>query len=246
LIFNRAFGVELEFNTDGRGSVWLRELLMKNNIKIVREFVPSSRGWRLGYDGSEFELKSPILKEEEGFEELKFVMNLLNSNGCRTNNNDGMHVHHDAPEFVGNHEHILRLVKSWHFNQDTINEFVAPRRRTNRSACLPWALTIVEDLEKGLCRGEHGRRKEFGRRSINVDSLQKYGTIEIRLHEGTLNYEVAEAWIKFCQKFINSIAKRKRPIQTISEQDLLLKRIRVAKGNQKVLLKKAKTYRYDD
>ena len=223
---DRAFGVEIEFNTNGYGEYWIRKELRRNRID-----------WRIGHDGSELELKTPILQGTKGFKELKTVMNFLKESGCKANSYDGLHIHHDAPDFIRDEEAVLRLVKSWHENRNIVNSFVSQSRRRN-SHCPHWEIEDIHRLEEGLYNG-YGGIKSFGRNSLNVLSLEEHGTIEIRLHEGTLDYDQAEAWIKFGQKFINSCASRKRHIPELTERDLLLRRIRVAKRTQKTLEEKA-------
>jgi hypothetical protein len=241
---DRNFGVELEFTTNGKGQRWAREILTSEGISWDQ--------W--SFDGSELELKSPILSGREGFKELKKVMDTLRHHGCETTTrHDGLHIHHDAPDYCGfkNKENLVRLVKSWIDNEsEIINQFVMPIRR-GRTSCPPWNYNLLIDLENDrytVDRHDQYRDQDdgwdhllnnYGRRSLNIDALKEHGTIEIRLHEGTLDFEKAEAWIKFGQKFLNSCIVRKRPIPKLADRNDLLKRIKINKKAHAVLSEKA-------
>jgi hypothetical protein len=70
-------------------------------------------------------------------------------------------------------------------------------------------------------------------------ALEHHGSIEIRLHEGTMNYEEAESWIKFGQSFIDSVSGRKRPLKPLTDEELLMRRIKVEKNASRFLTTKA-------
>jgi len=232
---DRAFGVEIEFGSNelGREGVarTLREAFDREGI----------RRWyfmdRLGYDGSEIELRTPPLRGKEGFEKLKLVMDTLLDHDCYTSYDDGLHVHHDAPEFTHNIDNCIRLVKSWKANSHIIYQFVDPYRtydeyeETGYWACPSWTEQKVKimELEKEIPNWE--------RNDLNLNSLSRHGTIEIRLHEGTLNYSDAEAWIKFGQSFIDRTLKH--AMRDSKDATKLLKKVKVSSSAQKTLIDKA-------
>lgn len=227
---DRKFGVELEFSSNGLGTYGINNIL---------EVIDADANWDIGRDGSDIELRSPILQGTKGFKELKKVMNALLKEGCSTTTTDGLHIHHDAPEFANSRENTILLVKSWYQNQDAIFKFVKSNRK-NSWACGSWGINDIKQLEKDIFHNGGGFYGYYHRKSLNIDSLDDHGTIEIRLHEGTLNYDETEAWIKFGQKFLDSCIIRKNPIPKLSDEDLLLKRIRVARKTELALKEKAK------
>ena len=244
---NRAFGVEIEClspysgayyddedycceECSGGDSVNQTQILLENNgFDAWAELTTDDCS--LPYNG--VEIKSPPLVGVEGFKELKKVFTLLNNNGFDVDESCGMHVHHDAPDFLEDFSLIERLVKSWMENQEVIDTMVDPYR-VNNDHCEPWEEYDYNEIvsKQSWNYGPRG--------ALNISSLEYHGTIEIRQHEGTLNYEEAESWIKFGQSFIDSVRGRKNPIPKLSDEELLLKRIKVAKNASKFLSTKAK------
>lgn len=179
------------------------------------------------------EIKSPILVGLEGFAELEKVFAALNRAGFWVDQSCGMHVHHDARDFVEDFELQKRLVESWMENQNLIDNMVAPWRVGN-GHCESWDDYDFHDFVNQSGSGPRG--------SLNMQNLhyRDIDTIEIRQHEGTLNYEEAESWIKFGQSFLDSIAGRKSPLPKMTDEELLLKRIKVAKNASRFLTTKAR------
>lgn len=220
---NRRFGVELEFDSGGLG----RERVAQ---ELGRAFDREGlRRWyfldRIHHDGSELELATPPLRGKEGFDKLKFVMDTLSDLGCDVTGEDGMHVHHDAPEFVQNIDLCIRLVKNWRSNRHLIYQFVSPDRTHDAYgegghwACPKWSDQAILELERSR------EIPYWDRNDLNLCALSKHGTIEIRLHEGTLDFNEASSWIKFGQKFIDHTVKRS--MYDAENATHLLKKVRV-------------------
>lgn len=195
-------------------------------------------------DGSGVEICSPVLKGKDGLEELSHVFSLLKRDGGRCTTRDGMHIHQGAPDFVGNKEAIVRLVKSWHLNQNLIDAFVDVSRHAN-GACQKWAEAHITQLEAagwdGTSTAYYGSGPSNyypGRRALNIAALSEHGTVEFRQHHGTLEFDEAQAWILFGHRFMDSVAERKNPFTCTDALDLL-KRVRAPKAAEEVLAAKA-------
>lgn len=222
-----------------------------------------SREWSVGYDGSGVEARTPILKGPSGFKEFKKGMNIIRSTGGYVTHRDGMHVHHGTPELENNKALAVRLVKSWAVNQEVLNLFVNDHRKSGGGPCPPWHASHIAALERAVERPEdatqgiydsysgsyRGRRAWFGRcgprGALNLRSLENHGTVELRLFEGTLDYDIAEAWVKFGQRFIDNVLKqRKRALSKASEPSELLKRVKLNKtASDRLLAKASGSYR---
>lgn len=224
---NRRFGVEIECGFGplrGEAADRVRKALKQNKIPFLS----------VGCDGSGVEVRTRVLQGKEGIQELKTVMDFLKSFGCFVSSADGMHVHHEANEFVGNLDLQALLVESWHLNKHIINSFVATRRSTS-SWCSPWALTDIKRLKE--------KKKVYSTRgALNIAGIQNRtskNTIEIRLHHGTLDSDKAIAWVLFGQRFIDNVASRKRrPMLPAKDQKEFLQRLRVRQEIQKQLIER--------
>ena len=184
----------------------------------------------VGFDGTELEIRSPILQGTEGFRELRRAFKLLNDEGFYTTRADGSHIHIGAEDFMGNKELIEKLAESWTNNQDNIFQLVHPIRR-NRGACPAWSDAKVERLK------QTGRVS--GRDALNLCNVTQNNrnqpTVEFRLHEGTLDIDAIESWIRFGMKLMDGVLTRKRPIAKCNDADALVKRLRVGLTHKKAL-----------
>lgn len=203
----RRFGVEIEHgNAVGNYAAVL--------IEMKKAKFPIEEGQRvLGggppkcytgtADGTGVEIRTPALNGKAGLNELRKVMDFLYGIGGYTTAADGMHVHHEAHEFAGNGEAILALTDSWIANRPILHKFVAKHRHSSYS-CSPVAKIVIENGIKQVAANRPGG---FPRGDLNFGSLYRHGTVEIRLHEGTLNPDKATSWVVFGQAFIEKVLK---------------------------------------
>lgn len=228
---DRRFGVEIECGIK-EVEHWeqylkARELLEANGFG---QWAPN-----VDVDGSGVEIRTPILQGKEGIATVHQVMNLLRDNGGYVSEEDGLHIHHDAPEFVENNELIIRLVKSWYANQDLIDHFCAEYRADWDYCPKTWDAFSIADLEDKL--NTEGLREWWDERgALNIESLAIHGSIELRQHEGTLDPEKAEAWIRFGQAFVDDVVARSRAMATSASPEALLRRLRIPAAHQRRLL----------
>lgn len=257
---NRSFGVELEFDSNGLGTNGVGDLLYNNGVN--REWYGNRSKYTDYYgeeyteydevseDGSEIELRSPILQGAKGFKELKEVVNILNKAGCYTTNLDGLHVHHDAPDFKHDKDLTVKLLKSWKYNEQQIAMFIEENRRNaslnqdgyyNNSPCPTFEYNQITNLEQRSTRNfPDDLYTPFNvRNNLNISALRSHGSIEFRFHEGTLDWNQIEAWIRFGQSFLNGVKARKNPIMPTENPVILMNRLKVNKRTKIQLAKKA-------
>ena len=241
---DREFGVELEFDSNGIGISGVGDLLWENGFReewcgIRSSYYGERQYSRIGWDGSEVELKTPILRGKKGFDDLKAVVKLLYDEGCYTTEEDGLHVHHNAPEFVNNKPLVIKLLRSWKNNEQHICDFIDQER-------VGWSLEY-----DGPCPSfprdkidefENSNRATFGsweRYNLNVNALTKHGSVEFRLHEGSLFWDEIESWIRFGQYFLNGVLQRKNPIAEVDSPVVLMNRLKTNKKTKVMLARKA-------
>jgi len=231
-MYDRSFGIEIEFNTNSQGGArYIRPLLKEAGF---------SHWYNLSHDGSELEISSPILVGKDGLEQVKGVMTCLRAAGCKTNRADGLHVHHDASDFREKPEMVIRAAESWLNNQDNITQFCATRRRGSYVCgdLTEDILNTMKQLRYGLNPWDVSGGKY---RALNTSAISYHGTIEFRLHEGTLNFDIAAAWIAFGQAFLESVKRYKKPIPKFKEPGTLLKRMKLIEEQHELLMKKIET-----
>lgn len=212
---DRRFGVELEFGFPG--GCYAAEALLRRH---------GYTQWRAHRDGTNTEIPSPILKGRAGLKKLKEVITLLKANGAYTTGRDGLHVHHEVADFTP--EMKKRLAQSWLNNEGDIRLLV-PSTRRRRMWCAP--INHHDVNQAGYAYGTKYK-------SLNMAG-RGHRTVEIRLHQGTLDYDQIEAWVLFGQSFIESVKNRKHPIACAGSNEVLLNRIRTPKKAKEQVLRTA-------
>jgi hypothetical protein len=229
----RRFGVEIECGMDN-GVEDAADLFGFPHDDYGYAEYENGDGWTLHDDGSGVELGTPPMQGEEGYAKVRWAMDRLKGGGAFVTDYDGLHVHHDAPEFVENPALCVPLVESWLNNEDTIRQFVSPRRHS-RGACPRWRDGEVENV-RGWAKGEN--TLYVGRNDLNLLSLREHGTVEFRLLEGTLDADVAIAWIQFGQRFIHEVVRTAEALPAVRNDRDLLSRIRLSREARGVLAAK--------
>jgi hypothetical protein len=149
-----------------------------------------------GTRGVDAEAVSPILNDGSLNESIAAARALLKA-GATVNKQTGYHVHIGADHYGA--DGIAQLVFNWYTAADAIAALVAPSRLNNHfcnhrldQATLD---TWHESIRNGNIRNISGTRYL----SLNLDSYQRHGTVEFRLHHGTLNGKKIQAWAEFCE-----------------------------------------------
>lgn len=249
----RRFGVEIECgHTNGYGYVAEQMAGAGFQLGSYRD-----GRYNVGSDGSGVEVRTPILQGKEGFKELRKIFKFLNGLGCYVTQADGMHVHHDAPELINDPALTYKLVKAFVENRKSICTLVDPVRH-QRAPWDPTSLTMLEGWSKGLTEMEVPNRyyrpnsryadeqqrtrrvsisNRWGRNDLNISALNEHGTVEWRLHEGSLKINEALAWIMFAQKFMHKVLNGKG-LKPVANREELLSRIRLAKKEREAIERK--------
>lgn len=203
---DRRFGVEIEHHGVAQSSSAqrMRELGLSAEAQDYNHRVQSQ--WKSITDAScGYEVVSPILSGENGFEQVALAMQAIREMGGSVSTRCGLHVHLDMSDLDG--AAIARFVETYVDAQAQINAMMPPSRRVN-GFCRPWDRYDLETVTRQL-RSTRTVNYYERYRTINVCSFPKYGTIEVRQHQGTLNAAKIEAWIKLMMALVE-IAKQDR------------------------------------
>ena len=185
--------------------------------------------WNVERDNSAgWEVSSPILMNRPGFEEVVEVCSVLEDVakdlGLRVNYRTGMHVHLGwmSPDYR-DVKYLIRLVK--HF-EPGLGTLVGASRivrfdgrkydlKKPNSYCRPISVVFPknvmrtirsrESLERVILRSRQARNC-----SVNLTSLYGSNTIEIRLHNGTLEAAKILQWVSLWQQVVWA-AQYKKP-----------------------------------
>lgn len=163
----------------------------------------TSDNWKALRDGSlpdqSSEVVSPVLGNER-LNEVSVVARALLQAGARVTKSAGFHVHMGASQLG---DSLGRLVVNWYSAHNTIVSMVAPSRIGSRwcnSLSISQAEMLASDIS-GMSGSDFNRYDRY--KSLNLNSIARHGTIEFRLHQGTLNGTKALAWVEFLTAFVN-------------------------------------------
>jgi hypothetical protein len=223
----RQFGVEIEFG--GLSTRQARNALAMAGFQVFddgREYTHAvTNQWKVVHDGSLSsggEAVSPPLSGERGFEQVGQVCAALREAGASVNAQCGLHVHHDVTDLDTTEMGLL--ARAWFNAQSTLDSFVAGSRRHSTwcQRLMEHEVAMVEGLQTTdrLSQDVLGLRYINRYRSLNFAAFPKYGTVEMRQHQGSLNGRKINAWTKFTAAFI-AAAKAGHVAPPTSPEDLV-------------------------
>jgi hypothetical protein len=178
--------------------------------------------WKIVTDGSlndyahGIEVVSPPLHGEAGFRALRTVCAVLVAKRCKITARCGLHVHvgwkgGTVNTHLWSARTLRNLVKLYKRYEPVINSLLAPSRRDNgfcrglnyttNVAQLETAETwqqIVAAINQSLLNPRHGDRY----RKLNLKSLGTYGTVEFRQHQGTIDSDKVEHWLRLVLRMV--------------------------------------------
>ena len=154
-----------------------------------------SDSWKVVPDGSVrngCEVVSPILVADR-INTATPVCKALKAAGASVSTATGFHVHIGA-DALTTPDALGRLVRSWYSVHHATGALVAPSRINNR---------FCNVLNQRAAEGQAENSYRPGRYvSLNLESMERHGTVEFRLHQGTLNPAKAIAWAQYCDAFV--------------------------------------------
>lgn len=223
----RRFGVEIEFElseerTTYDGLTWepcpvpadeIVEALECAGIACYNNgytHAVETDAWKIVPDGSVaygHELVSPPLTWEQR-DQVATVCRVLRNLGAEATDVCGVHVHHEIPDL--NLTAIKQLVRAWH-SMRNVTKSLIDRSRHHSQWCADLTSSDLHRFENATYVNACGRVYDRYR-SLNFDPFLRYGTVEMRQHEGTLNDQRILAWIAYGQAFIEAARAGKVPM----------------------------------
>jgi hypothetical protein len=190
--------------------------------KIVTDGSLSSRQL-----GQGLEVVSPILKGAEGRAELAKVMNALVAAGAVVDKSCGLHVHVGiAGASVGA---VRNLAKLWAKYEAQFDSLVPATRRGSANVFCKsnfaaggfgpsdsdeavknladrlnsaGSISAIAKVMNGAVPAVHMARSSARYYKVNFQCFPVYGTVEFRMHSGTIDAEKATSWVELLTGFV--------------------------------------------
>jgi len=226
----RRFGVEIEFFGITRQAAAAALVAAGINAVVEGYNHTTTSHWKIvtdasvsaigtgSYNGNE--IVSPILSGKEGLDAVTLVVKTLVAAGARVGASCGLHVHHDANDLTA--DEVARVVELYNLNQTHVDALVSRSRRNSRWA-RAYSTYEIDTVKNAASQGTDAlKARGFNRyRTVNLDAYRKYGTLEFRQHQGTLNAKKIVAWIRFGQSMIEA-ARNLSTMDAAADLDALL------------------------
>lgn len=212
-----AYGVELEGLIRSRDEMY--EKMKAAGFKVKKTSYShemENKLWKVGDDGSvrnnmndiermnysSMELTSPKLFGEDGFKDIKKVLDFWAGIGGAVNNSCGFHVHVDAWNYTL--EDLLRLLLVWTKIEPVIYFLVSPSRRHNNTFAKMWRRENCRKTAR-IFLGINLDPRSDRYYALNRVAFEKYRTVEFRIHQGTMNTDKVKYWTVFCLKLVEKV-----------------------------------------
>jgi hypothetical protein len=189
---NRTYiGVELEFLDHGRHQQ--RDIVEAFRKAELGKFVCVGRDGSCGWE------VRVLLPEDDWIKPLENILNVIVGMGFPVDDRCGTHVHLDMRK-----RDIKRVYRNFFFTQGFLRRLITKSRKRN-SYCK-------------MNHNEHYTAEERDRYlGINTQAYNKYGTIEIRMHHGTLDIKELGPWIKLLLRVVNYQGELNKKVLTLKQ-----------------------------
>jgi hypothetical protein len=198
--FTRFLGVEIEVARIGNSS--------RNTLRAIRDLRIT-----VGEDGSlpsgGFEIRCPPAGGSAFETRMTALLDALRDDAAEVDRSCGLHVHVDTRDFS---EFCLRKIALvWEAIEQGLLDMFPPDRYRNSGYCYPVrdkltktyrgkplptapreAMREAKKLVKEVFHAQHRYA------TLNTSSLAKYGTVEVRLHPGSVKHEEIIPWSILC------------------------------------------------
>jgi hypothetical protein len=152
------------------------------------------------------------------------VCDLMTAYGCRVSRSCGTHVHVGVKDRFENQVGFFKeLVRTYAKFQPIFDQLVAPSRRgTNCGYARPiiWTdavanATTLRGLAQIISAGHFTNPNIW-------DAYSRHGTVEFRQHQGTLNGEKINNWIRLCLRLVAHAARNTERASTTTDPPQLI------------------------
>lgn len=142
----------------------------------------------------------------------KKLSKILQKNGTMVNRTCGYHLHMSNKRFF-NKKFIIRLAHTWAALEDVLMS-TQPKSRYSNQYCQRFLLQYIERDNKNLPTAKQDLAYALSEShmsryyTLNLAALRKHGTIEVRLHSGTVDGEKILSWVRLIQAIYDYVLER--------------------------------------
>jgi Putative amidoligase enzyme len=186
-------GVEVEFNQIAGVTQDMIAAVLKTAglARYVNVTTDGSCGWEVRV----------LLPEDDYVEPLEKILKVIRDLGHKVDVRCGTHVHFDM-----RNRDVKLVYENLFKTQKFLRKFVTKNRKYNRFC----QMNKAETFDKQLSLGDRYY-------SLNVQAYSRHKTIEVRMHQGTLDPSEIVPWIKLLLKIVNYQASVPDKVNTLKQ-----------------------------
>lgn len=217
------FGVELEVATS-KSAKQIREALEEYGIHAVLTSYGTPvnhTAWKIHRDGSlgtGWEIVSPPLTSTEELEKVTHVLRKVLKVRCTSK--CGLHIHHDISDLTLKQiKNLYRLYSKYEMN--AIQSIQSPSRYNNQY-CKPISPILMNILNSETIEDfKYSVASRYY--NLNNKAYIKYGTIEFRGAQGTVEIDRILSWLELTHKMIETAVSmtENKPLRSSSNEEAL-------------------------
>ncbi len=155
-------------------------------------------------DDSGVEIVTPPSKDGALITNIKLACKQLNQAGFEATSSCGLHIHIDLRDIKDNFIKLSRILRTFYAIEDVMFS-TQPESRLNSKYCqrrlASYAVTGFPKIPQAKQELVNTMGRSDRYYALNFKALRDHGTIECRLHAGTLNAEKIINWIKLIRSF---------------------------------------------
>jgi len=160
-----------------------------------------------------FECRTSPLKFKDIHNLVIKLMEYLEKKKCGVNKSCGFHMHTSHPKFF-DATYIKKLLMFWISIEDVIVS-TQPRSRFNNTYCKRTLFQYIQDYDKEIPAAKDSLIREMRNKdrysALNIASLEKHGTIEVRIHAGTIDPVKIINWMIFIKSIFDYVMNKYDP-----------------------------------
>jgi len=175
-------------------------------LPVYSEFRSAIAGaWKVVSDGSisgnGIEFVSPILRGQDGLEQVRKITNALVTIGATVNQSCGFHVHVGARGETT--EFFKALIKLYGKFETALDGVMPLSRRGDRNRyCASVIQFNTPAIDEANSIQQVIRAIPSRYYKLNLQAFAKHGTVEFRQHAGTVDADKAINWITVCLRLV--------------------------------------------
>jgi hypothetical protein len=203
----RKFGVEIEVLTDGLSQEKIASAIRDAGVQAFAEGYNHSTKthWKVITDASAgFEVVSPVLGGEDGFNQVEKVCKALTLIGAKVDKKCGLHVHVDARDM--SRKEIASVTAAYGRWEKMFDAIVPESRRGNANrycrsvsefmrVARQGKSKVVTDVIEMFERPWDYDANDMRYHKVNLCAYGRHGTIEFRQHSGTTEADKVLNWV---------------------------------------------------